>query len=576
MTGRRRPHWRPFVLVFVLSFSLAPFLGATPSAAWAGAPPATTGRLEARVVLVAGDLSLKPVPKQRFLIRPVGDGRTPIPVLTGFDGILRQELPPGAYRIESTAPVELEGKRFSWDVEFEIRAGATTTLELSSDNAHVETTVPATPAAKELDAGALYERFRNGVFKIVTDGGHGTGLLVSEDGLILTNHHVIADATFLAAKLDDRHKHQVVVVTEDAPHDVAVLRIHPDTVRGRPVLPLADDPPDHAPVAVGDTVVAIGNPLTTETILTKGVVSKVETDALYSDVNINPGNSGGPLLDHHGQVVGISTFGLGADRGPGLSGITRIHLARRTLDSALAAMKGKEPPSARPLPVESTYRFPPETVKTMALARSPKMKEYHLEAGKIDVQVFTPVLVASEMLRGEQEAAQARQKRRRGKDEEVGAAGGDPGQSFYTWQKNQENFRPVVRIRAYPEVKMTAGSAFLMGMTGSGGKLRFKTDFDRMELRRGDQIIEPIHPGRIKEIVNVQGNVASMKDIGYWGSYEYPPEAFRPGAALILRVWEQGVPEPHVLPFPDDLLTRVREDYRPYLDTLVPEAPAGG
>ena len=123
---------------------------------------------------------------------------------------------------------------------------------------------------------------------------------------------------------------------------------------------------------------------------------------------------------------------------------------------------------------------------------------------------------------------------------------------------------------------MTAGSAFLMGMTGSGGKLRFKTDFDRMELRRGDQIIEPIHPGRIKEIVNVQGNVASMKDIGYWGSYEYPPEAFRPGAALILRVWEQGVPEPHVLPFPDDLLTRVREDYRPYLDTLVPEAPAGG
>src|SRR5437667_165468 len=83
---------------------------------------------EARVVLVAGDLSLKPVPKQRFLIRPVGDGRAPIPVLTGFDGILRQELPPGAYRIESTAPVELEGKRFSWDVEFEIRAGATTTL----------------------------------------------------------------------------------------------------------------------------------------------------------------------------------------------------------------------------------------------------------------------------------------------------------------------------------------------------------------------------------------------------------------------------------------------------------------
>jgi len=567
MTGRRGSHWGPFVLVFILSLTSAPY---------AGTPAVTAGRLEVRVVLVAGDLSLKPVPKQRFLIRPAGDGREPIPVLTGFDGSLRQDLPPGPYRIESAGPVDLEGKRYVWDVGFEIQAGATTTLELSSDNARAETAPAVAPSAKELDAGALYERYRGGVFKIMTDGGHGTGFLVSEGGLILTNHHVIAEATFLAAKLDDRHKHQVVVVAEDAAHDVAVLRIHPDAVRGRPVLPLADDPPDRAPVAVGDTVIAIGNPLTTETILTKGVVSKVEADAIYSDVNINPGNSGGPLLNQHGQVVGISTFGLGADRGPGLSGITRIHLARATLESALAGIKGKEPPSPRLLPVESAFRFPPEAVKTMALARSPKLKEYHLEAGKIDVQVLTPVLIASEMLRGEQEAAAGRQKRRKGKDDEIGAAAGAAGESFYTWQKNQENFRPVVRIRAYPEVKMTAGSAFLMGMTGTGGKLRFKTDFDRMELRRGDQIIEPIHPGRIKEIVNVQGNVASMKDIGYWGLYEYPPEAFRPGAALTLRVWEQGVPEPHVLPLTEDLLTRVREDYRPYLDSLVPEAPAGG
>ena len=172
MTGRRRPHWRPFVLVLFLSLSLAPLPGATPSAAPsaapAGTPAATTGRLEARVVLVAGDLSLKPVPKQRFLIRPVGDGQSPIPVLTGFDGILRQELPPGAYRIESTGPVELEGKRFSWDVEFQIRAGATTTLELSSDNARVETTAPATPvqgAQGSLVMSADAEKLANAVIR---------------------------------------------------------------------------------------------------------------------------------------------------------------------------------------------------------------------------------------------------------------------------------------------------------------------------------------------------------------------------------------------------------------------------
>lgn len=571
MNGNRRPLFRAMALVFFLSFFGGPFLGVTlmarPGAVPAGEPTATTGQLEVRAVLIAGDLSLKPVPKHQFLVRPAGEGQAPIPVLTGFDGNLRQDLPPGTYRIESTAPVELEGKRFSWNLEFEIRAGAVTTLELSSDNARVEASAPA---AAELDAAALYERFRGGVFKIVNDGGHGTGFLVHEDGLIVTNHHLIAGATYLAAKLDDRQKYQVVVVADDASHDVAVLRIHPDTVRGRPVLPFADDSPTRACVAVGDTVVAIGNPLSTDTILTKGVVSQVLADAMYSDVSINPGNSGGPLLDRHARVVGINTFGFGADRGPGLSGIIRIHVARGALDSALEAIKGKEPPSPRPLPVESTFRFSPESVKSMALARKRTMKDYHLEAGKIDVQVFTPVLIASDLLRGEQEAAEAHRKRRGGKEDEIGAGGGEVGQRVYNWQKNEDNFRPVVAVRAYPEVKLSAGSAFLMGLVGTGGKLRFKTDFDRMELRRGDQIVEPIHPGRIKEVVNVEGNVASMKDIGYWGLYEYPPEAFLSGAAITLRIWEQGVAEPHVLPLPEDLLSRVRDDYRPYLDTLAP------
>jgi S1-C subfamily serine protease len=556
-------------LAAMAPLAAAGLLGSFPSASAAASPSAPQdGKLEIRLVVVAADLSLKPVPKHRLVIVPQAEGRQEIAVTTGFDGSALQVLSPGRYRIHSESPVEFEGKRFSWDVEFEIREGKATSVELSNDNARTEAVaVKAAPPQAE-DAGALYERFKGSVFKIIADGGHGSGFLISSDGLILTNHHVVVNATFLAAKVDDRHKYLVKVLSEDANRDLAVLRIHPDTVQGRTVLPLAEGGLKPAAVSVGERVIAIGSPLSTETILTEGVVSKVQDETITSDVNINPGNSGGPLLNHQGLVIGITTYGIGDGAGPGLSGITRIHLAEGALSTAREAMKGGDPPSPRQLPVESAYRFTPDSIREMALARSPTPKAYHLEAGKMDVQVFTPVLVVSMALQEEREAAAARQKRKKGKEGERTAGEGDSSQHYYTWQKDEDVFLPVVRIRVYPEIKITAGSAFMMGMLGTGGKYRFKTDFDRMELRRGEEVIEPIHPGRIKEVVNVQGSAASMKDIGYWGLYEYPPEAFNPGAPLTLKIWEQGVPEPRVLSFSEQLLESIRADYRPYLESL--------
>ncbi len=583
ITRNRRSAGRvPGVLVSLALLAAAP---------GARAAAAAAGTLELRVKLVAGDLSVRPVPKHRVLVAPrsgepaqeatspagpgsAGRGRAegwPIKASTGFDGHLVLNLPPGAYHVASEEPVVLEGRSYSWDVAFEVSEGATTTLELSNDNARA-TPVTASAAPQEQGLGDIYERYRDGVFKVVADGGHGSGFLVSSEGLILTNHHVVAEASYLAVKLDDRHKHLAAVLAEDKTNDLVVLRVHPDAVRGRPVLPLSEDAPARATVSIGERVVAIGSPLTTETILTEGVVSKVQENSLYSDVNINPGNSGGPLLNRRGEVIGINTFGLGGERGPGLSGITRIHLARRLLETA-PSLKDSQPPSARPLPVESAFRFSPEAVREAALALNREAKDYHLEAGKMDVNVFTPVLIASNVVRAEREAAEARQKRRKGKDDDPAQETGQPSQRFYAWQKDQDNFRPVVRVRVFPEVKMTPGSAFLVGLVGSGGKFRFKTDFDRMELRRGDRIVEPIHPGRIKEVVNVQGAGGSFKDIGYWGIYEYPPEAFLPGATLALRIWEQGSENPRELAIDEALLLKIREDFRSYLDTAGAAAP---
>ena len=128
-------------------------------------------------------------------------------------------------------------------------------------------------------------------------------------------------------------------------------------------------------------------------------------------------------------------------------------------------------------------------------------------------------------------------------------------------------------MRAFPQVKLTAGSKWKLGFTGRGGKFQFQADFDRMELRRGGELVEPILPGRIKEVVNVTGPSASLQDVVYWGLYEYPPEAFREGAELVLRVWEQGVAEPQVLPLSDGLVTKIRADYRDYFAANSASAP---
>jgi len=575
-------HSAALVIVLVLSAASPAGAGAAPPAAGvapasvparpptAAPPPAApapavpqAGTLAARVAIVTADLSVKPVPKQKFAI--VAQDAAPIEAVTGFDGTLHMTLAPGLYRIRSAAPIDLEGRRLTWDVGFEIKAGGTTTIELSNDNALVEAAPAGAAAAHGLDAGALYERYRQGVIKVVADGGHGSGFLVGDDGLIITNHHVVADATFLAARLDDLHKHQVVVIAEDANHDIAVLRINPDTIRGRPVLVLADDAPGAGPVAVGDRVVAIGSPLTTETILTEGVVSKVNDDKIISDVSINPGNSGGPLLDARGRVIGINTFAMGSGQGPGLSGITRIHLALPILETARAAAKTAAPPPARALPVEAAYRFDPEVTRQEVFAHERDDDDYRLAGGKLNLMLITPMLIAADTFRAEREAEAGRKKRRKEQDTPAPAAPDPSSQRLYAWQMDEDNFRPVVTVRAVPAVKMSFGSAFKMSMIGRGGKLRFKTDFDRMELRRGDEVVEPIHPGRIKEVLNISGGAATLQDITYWGRYEYRPEAFEPGAPLVLRIWEQGEAEPQVITLSEELLARIREDFTAYL-----------
>lgn len=168
--------------------------------------------------------------------------------------------------------------------------------------------------------------------------GQGSGFIVSADGLIMTNAHVVRDATEVIVKLTDRREFTAKVLGSDPKTDVAVIKID---AKNLPTVPLgrASD------LKVGEWVLAIGSPFGFENSVTAGVVSakgrSLPDDGfvpfIQTDVAVNPGNSGGPLFNARGEVVGINSQIYSQSGGyQGLSFAIPIELASHVKDQIVA------------------------------------------------------------------------------------------------------------------------------------------------------------------------------------------------------------------------------------------------
>ncbi len=150
--------------------------------------------------------------------------------------------------------------------------------------------------------------------------GAGSGVIVSEDGYILTNNHVVQNADKIEVTLDNGKTHKATVVGTDPDTDLAVIKIEAENL---PALTFADS----NAIEVGDTVLAVGNPFGLGQTVTSGMVSALGRatmglayeDFIQTDAAINPGNSGGALVDTNGRLVGINTAIL--SRSGGFQGI---------------------------------------------------------------------------------------------------------------------------------------------------------------------------------------------------------------------------------------------------------------
>ena len=173
--------------------------------------------------------------------------------------------------------------------------------------------------------------------------GQGSGFIVSSDGIILTNAHVVRDASEVTVKLTDRREFQAKVLGADPKTDVAVLRIE---AKGLPTLPMGSA----KALRAGEWVLAIGSPYGFENSVTAGVVSAkgraLPDDSMVpfiqTDVAVNPGNSGGPLFNARGEVVGINSQIYSQSGGyQGLSFAIPIEIATQVKDQIVATGRAR-------------------------------------------------------------------------------------------------------------------------------------------------------------------------------------------------------------------------------------------
>ncbi len=168
------------------------------------------------------------------------------------------------------------------------------------------------------------------------EGGLGSGVIISPDGYILTNNHVIDDATDVRVTLPDRREFKGRVIGKDAKIDLAVVKIDASNL---PAITVGNS----SKMQIGDCVLAIGNPYGVGQTVTMGIISATGRaglgiedyeDFIQTDAAINPGNSGGALVNDRGQLVGINTAIL-AEGGGGNQGIgfaVPVNLARQVMD----------------------------------------------------------------------------------------------------------------------------------------------------------------------------------------------------------------------------------------------------
>ena len=556
--------------------------GAAPAATSAAAPQAAVSTINLTVYIVDG-LTPKPVPLTDFVC--VSSDGTKTPLRTDMEGKATAALAPGHYRIQSNTPLDYEGHTYTWGKDIDVlNSPSGTDITLTQSDATVvadaSSTAPGAASAAgsmgEMSTGTIFKLVGPSVFAVQGTFGDGSGFLVdAKTGLILTCGHVVDNSQQLQVRVDSGKRYSAQLVTEDKDNDIAIVKVNPAILPpNAQQITLRDTAAD--PVSEGDTVIAIGWPLDQHRIITQGIVSRVESDAIISDVNINHGSSGGPLLDTQGRAVGITTFIDSAENGPGISGITAIAKAVPILAQARQRVADGDiaEPAAYQLPDISDIAIEPAALEQ---AQMQELHPWFIERPKnFQTMLITPYVLASMANANEREMAKGKSHRVEKRDESAGIKDESDNPVRHFWDKYVGADQPVVLISINPALKEKSGSllgAMFTSMinVAAGARMatqrtfEFRDDFYDMQLWRGNHLVLPVASYRTNSSQLYESEYIKVNDEAYGGLYGYDPSAFEPSERLVVKMRrESNLNNWDVIPIDDKTQLEIWDQFAGY------------
>jgi S1-C subfamily serine protease len=527
------------------------------------------GVLHIRVTIVDADHHARPVPRHALLI---SDNPATAPTqrtMTALDGTAEVRLRAGNYTVESDQPLIFQGQAYQWTQTLDVAAGRDTQLDLTADNAQVEPAAarvpaaPSSPASAEGSPSALLIDWQNSLVSIWTPTRLGSGFLIDGRGLIATNQRLVGRATTVEVQLSADVKVAARVLASDPDKNVAILWIDPKAIASaRPVrLGYADG--GKPPLAEKDAVFAINTPIHDEKSLTSGIVSRVNTHTIVTNVPMDADSIGVPLFNAAGDVVAITMPDEdSSSASAGLSRAVRIDEARTVIAAAEKKMQDAEAPTGTRLPVEPQRPFPDEALKDAAQRRVGSLSAYRVPAADFDVSIITPVMIYGARHQGDAVSGRGRGREERNSGEVQASL--RALEDFSNWSDYVREDPPVLLVRATPKLvegfwtTVARGAAQTQGVSLPPIK-RLKTGFSRLRVACGDAEVTPIHPFTIEHRVGENNTV-------YEGLYVFDPAAIGPHCGTVrLTLFSDKDPEKGDTRILDPkMVQQIWQDFAPY------------
>ncbi len=517
-----------------------------------------SGVLHIRIVLKAGGEASTPIRRHALLISDNPASAAPRLVHTSPDGTVDVRLRPGNYTVESDRPVAFEGKAYQWRQDVDVVSGRDAVLELTADNAEVESVSADTAALSPLeeDASSLATRWQDSVVGVWTPTAHASGFLIDANGLVVTNQYGIGAATSVEVQFSPTLKVSANVVTTDAARDVAVVRIDPATAAAVKPVPLGCSEASPPP-AEGARIFAIEAPLRLQKGTASGRVRRVAELVIESDIVPSTGGSGGPVFNVQGAAIGITSEGNERPRQSASDPrVVRMSEVCAVVELARTKVTATAPPGTH-LPLEPARPYPAKALESAASSRVGNLNPNQISSANFDIAFLTPVHVYA----GQRRSAASSQ------------GSGPPDATwlqarlvtdFSNWSDYVADVPPVLMIRVTPRLvesfwtKMARGAAYTQGVALPPMK-RLKSGFSRMRAFCGDAEITPIHPFVLEQEVSETDTLTE-------GLYVFDPGALSPTCGNVrLSLYSQQDPsKADTRVVEAKVVQQIWEDFAPY------------